>query len=178
MDQNTPDLLLPPPLISLSLLSISAASRGARAPPCTRLPPRRHGAQVTAGLPAGGEHPRPAAAAPPAARRPGGPLQARRQPWRTRDDAGSKEESSRTACRQGGDGPARRHPPSPAPSLAAPYLPPRRSGEGAWRAGGGLARARARRAAACGRAQLRRPGSRWPANGVAEPRGGLATAAR
>ena len=43
-----------------------------------------------------------------------------------------RRSSSRTACPRGGDRPAGRHggaPPSPAPSLAAPYLPPRRSSE-------------------------------------------------
>ena len=67
----------------------------------------------------------------------------------------------------------RRRPPSRLPTFlpGAPARWPRR-------AGGGLARARARRVAAGGRAQLWRPGSRWPANGGVEPHDGLATAAR
>ena len=62
-----------------------------------------------------------------------------------------------------------RHPPSPTPSLTAPYLPPRRSGEVA--AGSRRRVGTSSSSAGGGRAQLRRPGSRWPANRGAEPRG-------
>ena len=85
-----------------------------------------------------------------------------------------RRSSSGTACpRDGTVEPLhRRRPPSRLPTFL-PGAPAR------WPRGadGGLARARARRAAAGGRAQLRRPGSRWPANRGAEPRGGRDSAA-
>ena len=166
MDKNTPDLLLPP-LISLSFLSISAGGRRARAAPPAA---RRLG---HCGLPAGGKHPRPleAAAAPPAARRPGGPCR------RGGGHGGRGTTLAGRRARGEATGPwdgtlHRRRPPSRLPTFL-PGAPAR------WPRGadGGLARARARRAAAGGRAQQRRPGSLWPANRGAEPCGGRDSAA-